>query len=50
MRGASRIREAIKQTNLAIEEINNADAIPALEEGLDCLEEAQEHFGGTEDE
>ena len=45
-----RIREAIKQTSLTIEETDNPNAIPALEEGLSRLEESLEHLEATKDE
>lgn len=46
----SRTREAIKQTNLAMEETDNPNVLPALEEGLSHLEEALEHLESTKDE
>ena len=46
----SRIREAIKQASLAIEETDDPDTLPALEEGLSSLEEALGHLEGKKDE
>ena len=46
----SRTREAIKQVSLAIEETDDPNALPALEEGLTSLEDALRHLEASKDE
>lgn len=48
MDAENRLEEAIKQTNLAIEEINQPDAIRELEDGKESLEKARERLGSIE--
>jgi hypothetical protein len=44
----TRLQEAIKQTNLAIEDTNQSDVVHELEDAKEALEKARERLGSPE--